>query len=299
MDIDYHHNKEFFDVVYKEVHDEKLCLDLYYPNEIKKDMKVFIYIHGGGFLWYDKQLINEDHRINHVRYKDKLNSLGYLFVSVEYRRNKTEGYPCIEAQIEDVKDAIRWIKLNSETLGCSNTNIGLWGLSAGGALALSAALNPDILYHNSLYKHVNSQVKYVIDFYGITDIYHYYKLDRFNSFNEQEKTDKIDEILKHTNIDITDGKNFDRVKTLVDLHSPIYNYEKSKLKISIYHGTNDLVVDYYRNALAFYQHGLEHQNEIYLHPINDKDHGFWWDTLEFYHQLEDRTIQDIINFSEE
>ena len=162
--------REFIDVLYKQVGDEKLYLDLYFPTQIVDNMSVFVYVHGGGFLWYDKSIVDETFRINHTSYKNRLLEHNFLFVSVEYRRDKVDEYSCVEAQIEDVKDAIKWIKKHADALHCNPNNIGLWGLSAGGALALGAAYNSDSLYTHTIYPHISSSVSYVIDFYGISDI---------------------------------------------------------------------------------------------------------------------------------
>ena len=103
-------NKIYENIEYK----KGSYLDIYYPNEIKENMPVIIYIHGGGFLWYDKNLVDEDHRINHVSYKNRLNKLGYVFISIGYTMKKSKMMDDIllSYQIADCKDAVRYIKDN-------------------------------------------------------------------------------------------------------------------------------------------------------------------------------------------
>jgi len=289
--------REFIDVLYKQVGVEKLYLDLYFPTQIVDNMSVFVYVHGGGFLWYDKSIVDETFRINHTSYKNRLLEHNFLFVSVEYRRDKVDEYSCVEAQIEDVKDAIKWIKKHADALHCNPNNIGLWGLSAGGALALGAAYNSDSLYTHTIYPHISSSVSYVIDFYGITDIYSYYNLRSFTDKSDEDKETTLDLIYRHTNIRVTNEQYYKNVKDIADTHSPLYHVQPNNIQVSIYHGTADLQVGYEENALAFYEKNIQHGNSIVLYPYEGKGHGFWWDTPEFYQQLENQVIEDVLIYA--
>lgn len=62
---------------------------------------------------------------------------GYVWFSIDYRLLPTHRWP---AQIEDVRAAIRWVKQNAATYGGDPTRIVIVGHSAGGHLALHAAV---------------------------------------------------------------------------------------------------------------------------------------------------------------
>lgn len=294
--FDINKKMEFINVPYKKVNGKEQYIDIYFPKQIKENMPVLIYVHGGGFLWYNKDLVNENHRINHTSYKDRLNSMGYIFISVEYRMTKDLQYPCLEGQISDVKDAIKWVKKNQGLIKCDPEKIGLWGLSAGGALALAAALNPDNSYQTS-YPNYNSEVKYVIDFYGITDIYQFYNIENYSNMTLEDLDKEYYRIDTHTNISSKNIDNYKKIKEYVDQHSPLYNYGKTDIKIAIHHGNQDKQVSYEKNALPLYEKGMLLSNEIYLTTYHGKDHGFWWDTPDFYESLENRVIDEVENFT--
>lgn len=296
MDTTTNKNTFLLDVEYKQYKNESLCLDIYLPSNDSTNRPVFVYIHGGGFLWYDKTLVDADHRINHVKYRDTLLDHGFAFISVEYRKEKMTEYPCLIGQIEDVKDAIIWIKQHAKDYGLNPQNMGLWGLSAGGALALAAALNPDENYNLSS-DTITSEVSYVIDFYGITDIVNFYKLHKLSEVDLEEFEKIQDLVYRHANVRVTNEHDIDAVKQVVDPHSPIYNITPNNLFISIYHGTEDHQVDFEANAKEFYNKSLSCGNDVTLHTYENKDHGFWWDTKAFYDALQDAVIKDVLTFS--
>ena len=65
---------------------------------------------------------------------------GFVTASIQVRTSFEAQYP---AQIEDVKDAIRFLKANAATFDLNPDRIGIWGHSAGGHLAALAGLMKD------------------------------------------------------------------------------------------------------------------------------------------------------------
>ncbi|MEQ8241117.1 MAG: alpha/beta hydrolase, partial [Cyclobacteriaceae bacterium] len=63
---------------------------------------------------------------------EKLAEEGYIVMVPEYRLSIESRYP---AAVEDIIDAIKWIKKNEEKLSIDTTNIALIGCSSGGQLA--------------------------------------------------------------------------------------------------------------------------------------------------------------------
>ena len=73
--------------------------------------------------------------------------------------------------IIDCKDAVRWIKSKAQHYFLDTNNIGLWGSSAGGHLALLSAYYPDEkLQGDTSLQAYSSSVNYVIDQFAPTDL---------------------------------------------------------------------------------------------------------------------------------
>ena len=104
-----------------------LMLDVYSPRE-RTTSTVVILIHGGGW--------REGSRKDMAPYATALVQLGFVAIAAEYRLLGEAPWP---AQIEDIKDVVRWVRVHAETLGIDPQKIALQGFSAGGQLALLAA----------------------------------------------------------------------------------------------------------------------------------------------------------------
>ena len=107
-------------------------LDVFYPQDTEPTDKlpVIIDIHGGGWMYGDKDL-NEYYCLT-------LADRGYTVFSLSYRLVPDVTVP---EQLQDVAEALRWISENMENYPADSEKILLTGDSAGGQLAVySAAL---------------------------------------------------------------------------------------------------------------------------------------------------------------
>ena len=123
-----------------------LTLDLYLPpkSDTHALYPVIIYIHGGGWTsGHSRHAGAIDH------FPDFLAALakrGYVVASINYRLDGEARFP---AQIEDVRDAIRWLRANAAAYQIDKTKFGIWGGSAGGHLAGLAATSCGIDFGSS------------------------------------------------------------------------------------------------------------------------------------------------------
>ena len=88
-----------------------------------------VLVHGGGWSFGD-----------HYRFTNmgfKFAREGYVVVLPSYRLYQDAPFP---ACLEDVKNAVRWIRANADKYHIHPDRIGAYGNSAGGTLALTAAL---------------------------------------------------------------------------------------------------------------------------------------------------------------
>jgi len=106
-------------------------LDLYIPRAaVSRPLPLAIYVHGGGMTAGDKSNLNPV-------FLNALASAGYAVASLNYRLAPQFKYP---TQIDDVKCAIRYLRLKAPMLGISGNDIVAFGTSVGGELVALAAL---------------------------------------------------------------------------------------------------------------------------------------------------------------
>ena len=105
-------------------------LKAYKPHDLKPDLALVYYIHGGGFVIGS---VNEDDRF----VKPLAKATGCVFVSVEYRLAPQYRYP---AGFQDCVEGANWCIDNAASLGARSGPIVIMGKSAGGALTLGVAL---------------------------------------------------------------------------------------------------------------------------------------------------------------
>jgi acetyl esterase/lipase len=117
-----------------------LMLDLYLPaTPLSPGRPTIVFAHGGGFSGGDKSEFDYDAPLYAER--------GWVVASINYRLQSTPTSSlALEAAVHAVHDgmeAMRWIKAHASSYGVDPTRIAFLGSSAGGAVALGAALLPD------------------------------------------------------------------------------------------------------------------------------------------------------------
>lgn len=105
-------------------------LDVYYPEGTTEKLPVIIDIHGGGWMYGNKEL--------NKYYCMALASRGYVVFNISYRLVPDVT---VNEQLQDCAYALKWINENMNNYPCDAENIMLTGDSAGGQLAVySSAL---------------------------------------------------------------------------------------------------------------------------------------------------------------
>ena len=99
-------------------------IDVYYPEGTTEKLPVVIDIHGGGWMYGDKEL-NKPYCLT-------VASKGNVVFNMSYRL-----CPEVTAdeQLRDISKALQWVKANLDNYPCDKENICLTGDSAGGMLA--------------------------------------------------------------------------------------------------------------------------------------------------------------------
>jgi acetyl esterase/lipase len=148
-----------------------LTLDLYQPRRGPKDFPkpALIFVHGGG--WSDGDARHGGGFDDFPAQLALLAAQNYVVASVNYRLSGEAHFPAAE---QDVKSAIRWLRLHADDYGIDTTRIAIWGEEAGGQLAALAgtscgvaALEPAASGNQN---DPSDCVQAVIDWHGISDL---------------------------------------------------------------------------------------------------------------------------------
>jgi acetyl esterase/lipase len=190
-----------------------------------KKLPVVVFIHGGGWKNGDKDQL----AWQCIRYAQD----DYMAVTVSYRLIDEAAFP---ACIQDVMEAIRFIKSVCPQYSGDPDNIGLQGYSAGAHLALMVALASDVkAFHSGAYPEFDSRVKCVFAISAPTD------------FVERRKREGP---LKILNGEQNENRAF------LERISPVNSVEANQVPIMMLHGTADSAVPSYH-----YQHFQERCEE--------------------------------------
>lgn len=114
-----------------------LKLDLYVPpGPVAGARPAIVYMHGGG--WTGGTPRTTGAFSNWPEVLASFAARGYVVASIQYRLSGEAPFP---AAIQDVKNAIRWLRANAKTYGIDTQRFVTWGVSAGGQLAGLAAVS--------------------------------------------------------------------------------------------------------------------------------------------------------------
>lgn len=256
-----------FDIEYK----EGLSLDVYLPTiASKKKTPVVIYVHGGAWIGGSKMTVNNN------RFNKAFNDLradGYAIVSVDYAIASEKGSPFPKC-IVDVEDAIAWVKSNAEKYNFDIENLGIFGESAGGHIAMMVAF-PDSALYAADFKKTN--FNYVVDVYGPTDLEGVYRSELADSLNKIVKelpaslAPSFDLSFKLFGFNPLDDSL--RANHMMQIYSPISFVNKNIPPVLIIHGKDDQVVPLQQSIdLNEKLNTLKVPHEF--HQLDSVNHGF-------------------------
>lgn len=261
------------DVVYKTQDSVQHKLDIYLPESSGKKSPVLVFIHGGGWVEDDKALPEGTYPHDFVLAFVKN---GYAVVSINYTLvSKSRHFP---QPVEDCKEAVRWIRANADAYHLDPDNIGVWGASAGGQLALLLGYTGDGEFAaNSNLTAYSSKVNYVIDYFGPSEMNQlfrtrasFFTLLLFKLFLPKIYEVRSQLVFALTGLSIKDHKK--EVINTLDRYSPIRYVSSSSVPTLMIHGTSDKVVPY-RQSVLLQKQLNKYQIENELIPIPSGDHG--------------------------
>lgn len=115
-----------------------LRLDLYLPPGATATVSrpLVVFVHGGD--WHGGSRRTNGTFADWPLALAALASRGYVVASIDYRLAPQASFP---AQVQDVKDALRWLRSKAGTYGIDRSKVLVWGVAAGAHLAALAAVS--------------------------------------------------------------------------------------------------------------------------------------------------------------
>lgn len=146
------------DLIYAEMADEPLAIDLFLPGEAASPPPMVLWMNGGGFMEVSK----DDPPVLW------LVDAGFALASITYRVTPRWTFP---AAVHDAKSAVRWLRAHADDYGYTADRIGVGGDSAGGYLAVMLGATGDRgdLEGDGPHPDQSSRVQAVFDSCGPTD----------------------------------------------------------------------------------------------------------------------------------
>ncbi len=142
-------------VVYGTDFGNPIYTDVYRSAAGGSGRPAIVLVHGGGHVGGDKCGMSAAAL--------RLAGDGYVVLSLNYPL-ATTAQPTFPNPVYDVMDSVSWLKGRAASYGVDPARIALWGGSAGGNLALSAALAAPLVQPSST-------VKAVVNYSGTTDVF--------------------------------------------------------------------------------------------------------------------------------
>jgi len=220
--------------VYKTVNDSILLkLRFIKPvNPSKEKKPCAIFLSGGGWDDFSWSQLDE------LAYG--LSDQGILSVIVEYRTKKKHNSSPFDA-LEDVKDALKYLRENKATLNILDDKIIAIGISAGAHLAFSSFLVDNV---NNIKFNENAKPNYIIGFSPVI------------------RND-------------SSGYGYKRIKENYKWFSPFYNYINTDSHLPpslIISGDNDSLIDI-EDLKIFSEKAKQKGDEIKLHEVINVGHS--------------------------
>ena len=241
-------------------------LDIYLPQNAKRNLPLVVWLHGGAWMLNDKYA-DMGYMKNTVK---SFLEEGYAFASIDYRYSTEAIFP---AQIQDCNQALAFLYTHAEKYHLDKDKIALIGFSAGGHLASLVALsnNNRVATFSKNGKQPPFKIKAVIDFYGPFN---------FLALTPKTKTDDPKDpltlLLGASPLDRPDLAIFASPSSYVDKNDPPF---------LIFHGEKDESVPYTQSVLLnSYLNIAKVKNELTIVP-GAPHYGEMYDVAPFRNKI--------------
>jgi acetyl esterase/lipase len=226
-----------------------------------------VYFHGGGWVRGDKADARERNIGGHLA------AAGYVFVSTNYLLG-AQAWP---RNLQDCKNAVRFLRAHAAEYGVDPERIAAMGTSAGGHLALMVAYTgergPAEFEPAAPYPKTSSAVCAVIDFYGMTDLLSRRVVEADGTPTGRFMDSHSPEVL---------GVSRAEGAAVWKNASPVTHVTKTSPPTLIVHGLADPTVDYVQSvqlANVLRAHGVAHELLLLEGIGHQFSFDFWQEQL--------------------
>ena len=258
------------DIEYAVIDGISLHMQLLLPltrNEPEKRYPGIVYVQGSG--WMEQDCYHNVGRIANLAER------GYVIGIVQYRHSGQAGFP---AQIQDARNAVRFMRKNAEKLRVIPDEIFLAGSSSGGHTAVMAAIpGPDdctetgfpvqelrVFFDRNLFPGISAGVLGVLDYYGCVSLM---MPDGFPTMTDRGEPGSMDTMFLSQIAD-SEREGLEERASAVTYLTP----ELELPPFFILHGTKDRVVNT-RQSVELHEKLRACGKEAELHLLGGADHG--------------------------
>ena len=206
------------EVLYGSVGDIALRLDFYEPTQRRQERPLIVWVHGGAWRSGSKSGVPII----------KLREQGFAIASVDYRLSPVAKFP---AQTHDIKSAIRFLRANADRFGFDANRFVLAGSSAGGHLAVLAAVSDGVAELSGsleVPENISSSVQAVVSFFGAGNLQTI--LSQSTPFGLDVRVPALQLLL---------GGQPEQQPTLARLASPVEHIDSRDPPLWLFHGDQD------------------------------------------------------------
>lgn len=249
------------DIQYGYASGRALMMDVMYPPVEEKKHPVVIWVHGGG--WSDENLTR---LYRPEKEMADLCKMGFVCASIDYRLSQHAPFP---AQIEDCKEAVRYLRANAAKYGIDTERFGAWGESAGGHLVELMAVSDDTEFIRGENQEYSSRIQAAVPWYAPRDM---------------RKT--IPEMKQNPNWARLFAADSDEESLkLMEAASPIVYAQRKNPPMLLMHGRADKLVSV-MESVEYYKALTAAGNDARLVLIPGQGHGFF-EGQEYYDVIND------------
>lgn len=251
------YGNKHLDIAYGNHADQKM--DLYLPENGTGPYPVLIFLHGGAFMFGDKQDFQ-------VRPFLKGLERGYGVISANYRLAVETKYP---EPLFDVKAVVAWVKEKGREFGLDGQRIALVGESAGAYYAVMAAATQNRREFDGS-NPPDTVVQAVVDLYGPTD----FTMMKPHFEESGVKPLGLDDLGDLSPEEVLLGASYEQILGLFRFSNPILYVDENMPPILIQHGKMDGVVPYQQSTIlaeAIKKQGGK--NEVTLELFDEFEHA--------------------------
>ena len=260
--------RKISDVVFAEVGDRDLLLDLYMPHS-PEAAPLIVYIHGGAWRSGSKDSMP----------LTRLLAEGFAIASVEYRLTLEARFP---AQVHDIKAAIRFLRATQSQFGYDSSRIAVAGSSAGGHLAALVGVTnkiPELEGTVGAHLDQSSNVQAIVAYFGATNLLSI--LDQSTPRGLGVRIPALQLLL---------GGQPEEEPELAKLASPVFHVDRSDPPLVLLHGDQDsqMPINQSHELHGMYKGlGLP----VRLHVLYGAAHG----GKAFYDEVRTQAVREFLN----